>query len=115
MGHFKKLSVFDDLKEMDQMNMTENNVNEEIIRRAIKRSDFKTEEKEKLLKRQDIIEALENVTDLPRLELEQIAREVRESYVNGEDRFFSIKHQSLIGSIVGFALVGIIAFVIWLF
>ena len=100
---------------MEPLNRAENKINQEVIRRAIERSDVKTQEKEKLLKQQDVIDALEDVTDLPRLELEQIAREVRESYANSGDEFFSVKHQLLIIGLIGFTVVSFIAFAVWLF
>ena len=96
------------------MNNTENKINEEIIRRAIKRSDLKAQKKEKLLNRQDVIDALEDVTDLPRLELENIAREVRESYADGGEGFFSIKHQVFLAALMGSLFVSIIAVAVWL-
>ena len=99
---------------MNHMNNKENKINEEIIRRAIKRSDLKEQEKEKLLKRQDVIDALEDVTDLPRLELENIAREVRESYAHGGENFFSIKHQIFLAILTGFTFVSVIAVAVWL-
>ena len=100
---------------MDQMNATERKLNEEIIRRAIEQSDFQEQEKEKLLKQRDIIDALEEVTDLPRVELEKIAREVRESFTNGGEAFFSIKHQIILATLIISAVLSIIAFVVWLF
>ena len=99
---------------MNHLNDTENKINEEIIRRAIKRSGFREQEKEKLLNQQDIMDALEDVTNLPRLELENIAREVRESYTHGSKDFFSIKHQFFLAALMGFILLSIIAFAVWL-
>ena len=95
------------------MNETENKINEEIIRRAVKQSDLKALEKEKLLKQQDVIDALEDVTHLPRLELENIAREVRESYAHGGDDFFSLKHQILMTVLLVSLFVSIIAAAVW--
>ena len=96
------------------MNQTENKINEEIIRRAIKRSGLEKREREKLLNRQDVIDTLEEVTDLPRVELEQIALEVRKSYATDGKEFFSIKHQVSLAALMGFVLVSIIAFAVWL-
>lgn len=95
------------------MNDAENKINEEIIRRAIKRSGFREQEKEKLLDREDILDALEDVTDLPRLELENIARDVRASFTHGSEDFFSIRHQIFLTASMGFLLLGLVAFAVW--
>lgn len=96
------------------MNDTENHINEEIIRRAVERSGFREQERENQLNRQDIMDAIEDVTDLPRSELENIARDVRESYTHGRNDFFSITHQILLAALMGFLLLSIIAFSVWL-
>ena len=67
------------------------------------------------LNRQSVIDALEEVTDLTRSELDDIAREVRESYASGSEYFFSIKQQFKWVAIIGSLLMSIIAVVVWLF
>lgn len=99
------------------MNLTddmENKVNEEIIRHAVNRSGIREREKERQLYRQEILEALEDVTDLPRWELESIFRDITESYVRGEGDFFSIKHQAVLAAYMGAFAFGIIAIAVWL-
>ena len=96
------------------MDDTENKINQEIIRRAIERSSIGEQEKKELHRRQSVIDALEEVTDLTRSELEDIAREVRESYASVNEDFFSIKQQFKLVALFGSLLMGIIAVVVWL-
>ena len=80
---------------------TEKQIQREIRRRAFDRAEqFKQTATGRQYTRYTI-DALEDVTGLPRLELENIANEVRTSYKTAEEKFFSIKNQLLItGSIL---------------
>ena len=71
----------------------EEQIKGEICRRAVKRSYFEQWEREKHLFTQDTIAALRELTDLKTEELEEIAREVRRSFVHMGEGFFSIKYQ----------------------
>lgn len=70
-------------------NENEGDVQREIIRRAL------SEEKKKLAAAdtRDTLDMLENMTDLPRAELDEIAREVHASSAAAGDSFFSVKMQ----------------------
>jgi hypothetical protein len=89
---------------------TVDKIQREIRRRAFVRADL---HKQKAADRQYTrytIDALEEVTGLPRLELEIIANEVRASFATGEKDFFSIKNQIIM---VGSALLPL-SILIWL-
>ena len=84
---------------------TEEKIQREIRRRAFDRTE---QFKQKATGRQYTrytIDALEDVTGLPRLELENIATEVRASYKTAEEKFFSIKNQLLIAGSTSAALI----------
>ena len=89
----------------------EEKLQKEIRKRAFRRWDQMQHEKQQ---RQDIqhnLDALYEVTGLPRSELEAIAEEVRLSRMCYDENFFSIKNQILVTC-------GIFSFVIilgWLF
>jgi len=85
-------------------------IQREIRRRAFDRVDRRKQEAADRQYARYTIDALEEVTGLPRLELETIAREVRTTYGAAEDGFFSIRNQILM---VGSALVPIVILV-WL-
>jgi hypothetical protein len=76
---------------------------EALIRRALEEVSFKEKQREEDLCVQDTLGALEEITTLTRGELEALANEVRRSYEEKVDTFFSIKHQILLtGAFVGF-------------
>ncbi len=85
----------------------EERIQEEIVRRTLERSHFLQQEKEKLLHTQDILDALQEITDLPREELEDIAKEVRSSHVREDEGFFSIGNQIILASIFVLIFLGI--------
>jgi hypothetical protein len=80
-------------------------IQREIRRRALDRADLHHQETADRQYTRYTIDALEEVTGLPRLELETIANEVRASYGTNEDVFFSIRNQIIM---VGSALVPLI-------
>jgi len=93
---------------------TENKINKEIVLRAVNRSGFGMRERERRLHHQDILDALEDVTHLPRWELESISRDVRESYARRGGDFFSVKHQAVLAASMGSFLFGLIALAVWM-
>ena len=68
-------------------------IQREIRRRAFDRADLHKQETEDRQYTRYTLEALAEVTGMPRLELETIANEVRASYGTGDEGFFSIKNQ----------------------
>jgi hypothetical protein len=89
---------------------TAEKMNREIRRRALDRADRRNQDAADRQRTRHTIDALEEVTGLPRLELETIAHEVITSYGTGEDAFFSIKNQIIM---VGCALLTLLS-LIWL-
>ncbi len=92
----------------------EEKIQEEIVRRALEKSHFLQQEKEKLLHTQDILDALQEITDLPLEELEKIPKEVRSTYVHEDGGFFSIGNQMILASIFLLIFLGIPIFAVWL-
>ncbi len=92
----------------------EEKIQEEIVRRALERSHFLQQEKEKLLHTQDILDALQEITDLPCAEVEKIAKEVRNTYVHEGEGFFSIGNQIILASIFVLIFLGIPILAVWL-
>ena len=68
-------------------------VQKEIRRRAFHRADLCKQEAAIRQYTRYTIDALQEVTGLPRAELETISDEVRATFGTGEEEFFSIKHQ----------------------
>jgi hypothetical protein len=85
-------------------------IQKEIRRRAFERKDSLRKEQEKMQTTQHTLEALQEVTGLPRAELESIANEVRYSSKPYEKDFFSIKNQFL----MVFGSFGFLIFLIWM-
>ena len=89
----------------------EEKLKKEIRKRAFERRDRLRHEKQR---RQDIqhnLDALYEVTELPRSELEAIARDARLSCMCHDEDFFSIKNQVLVAcGIFGFVII-----LVWLF
>lgn len=85
-------------------------IQKEIRRRAFKRKDSLRKEREVMQTTQHTLEALQEVTGLPRAKLESIANEVRYSSKPYERDFFSIKNQFL----MVFGSFGFFIFLIWM-
>ena len=79
-------------------------IQNEIRKRAFERADTLRQEKQILQKTQYTLDALQDVTGLPRPDLESIAEDVRRSRQMTRDDFFSIKNQIL----MTFSLAGLI-------
>ena len=71
----------------------EDRIQKEIRRRAFHRRDFLAQQTANAQYTQHTIDALQQVTGLPRRELETIAGEVTASFSADNDDFFSIKAQ----------------------
>ena len=96
------------------MNLEEK-IQKEIRRRVLDLADLKRQETAGKRYTRYTINALEEVTGLPRVELESIAREVRVSYGGGERDFFSIKSQLIISASICMPLLILIWLIIWSF
>ena len=79
-------------------------IQKEIRKRAFERADTLRQEKQSLQKTEYTLAALQEVTGLPRPDLESIAEDVRFSRQMTRDDFFSIKTQIL----MTFSLAGLI-------
>ena len=88
----------------------ENIMQKEIRRRAFLRSDALVVENEYSQATQNTLDALEDVTGLPRPELESIANEVSYAFKPYDTDFFSIKNQivTVLGSL------GVLIVLFWL-
>jgi hypothetical protein len=81
-------------------------IQREIRKRAFKRSDRLRQHEQISVDSQHTLEALKEVTGLPRPELRAIARDVRLSFEVRKDEFFSIRNQILISiAISGFVII----------
>ena len=81
-------------------------IRKEIRKRAFECADILRQEKQNLQKTEYTLDALQEVTGLPRPHLESIADDVRLSRQMTRDDFFSIKNQIL----MTFGIAGLILF-----
>jgi hypothetical protein len=81
-------------------------IRKEIRKRTFECADVLRQQKQNLQKTQYTLDALQEVTGLPRPHLESIADDVRISRQMTHDDFFSIKNQIL----MTFGIVGLILF-----
>ena len=86
----------------------------ELLRRALEISYYRKQEKERRLYTKDLLDALEDMTDLPRHELEQIAERARLSHADPGEGFFSLKYQVVFVGLSMMALFGILMLAVWL-
>ena len=93
------------------MNKEEKILNE-IRRQAIIRADRHRREAELTRDAHDTLEALQELTGLPRRELETIAAEVKACNQQEADAFFSVKNQLLMVS-SGLAFIGSFAWMVF--
>ena len=81
-------------------------IQKEIRRRAFERADILRQEIQHLQSTQHTLDALQDVTGLPRPQLESIADEIKFSLQVTNEGFFSIKNQILMTiGISGFILI----------
>ena len=93
----------------------ENKIQAEIRRRVIERSTFVQQEKDALLDTQYTLEALHELTGLPFSEIENIAREVRESFPPDKEDLFSVRNQVLAVALLGLIILLLLGLTIWIF
>ena len=92
----------------------EEKIEQEIVRRALKRSYFHKREKEKRLHAKDVLDVLEEMTDLPRYELMKIAEEVKTAYAEDGEGLFSIRYQLILVGLPILTLLGLPILAVWL-
>lgn len=85
-------------------------IQHEIRRRAFDRFDLLQEQKVNMQSSKHTLDALQEVTGLPRMELETIAEEVRCSFEAYEESFFSVKNQAT----MVFGSFGLLLLLVWL-
>lgn len=88
----------------------EHRLQREIRKRAFASWDRLRQEKQRRQDIQNTLDALDEVTELPRSELEAIARDVRLSWECHDENFFSIRNQILVAC----AIFGIVLTFGWL-
>lgn len=81
-------------------------IRQKIIRRAVERSCFWERRKEEELRLEWVLEGLQELTGLPREELDRIADEVEAGYGVDGDTFFSIRQQFLTALALAVILAG---------
>ena len=92
----------------------ESKIQSEIKRRVIARSTSVQKEKDTLLDAQYTLEALHELTGLPLSEIEEIAREVRESFSPDNDDTFSIRNQFLSVALLVLIIILVLGLTIWI-
>jgi hypothetical protein len=85
------------------------------IRSVLREAALRKRRDEEALFTQDLMDALEEITNLPRLELERIAERVGRSHHQEEDTFFSIKQQVVLASATVLAFLTLPLMAVWLF
>jgi hypothetical protein len=92
----------------------EEKIRKEIRKHAFERSDRLWQEKQHLQSTKHTLDALHEVTGLPRPELEAISNEVLLSFKVSRDEFFSIRNQILVAfGVSGFVtILGCLLFMI---
>jgi hypothetical protein len=92
-------------------NENEANIQKKIIERVL------SEETKKLVASdaKDTLDVLEEMTDLPRSELEEIARNVRTSSLAASDSFFSVKMQLVLTATFIVILASLVFLIKWFF
>ena len=89
-------------------------LSEEIVRRVLVEASTREQQREEAQNRQDVLEALMEVTGLTRAELEEIIIKVEGSCDRDRDTFFSVKQQLIgISAMLAFVLC-VPAFFIWM-
>ena len=85
------------------------------IRSVLREAALRKRRDEEALFSQDLMDALVELTNLPRLELEQIAERVGRSHYQEEDTFFSIRQQVVLASATVLAFLTLPLMAVWLF
>ena len=87
---------------------------EEIVRHVLIEASIREQQTEEAQDRQDVLEALLEVTSLTRAELEEIIIKVEGSCDRGRDTFLSIKQQVMVASAMLAFLLCVPAVFIWM-
>ena len=85
----------------------------EFLRRVLKRAYSHQKEEEKRLYARDMLDVLEEMTDLSRHELERIAEEVRWSHNDDGEGFFSLRYQVVFVGLSMMVLLGLPVLALW--
>ena len=94
---------------------TEARTREETIRSVLREAALWKSREEEALFNQDLMDALEKLTNLPRLDLDQIAERVGRSRRQEEDTFLSIRQQAVLASATVLAFMGLPLVAVWAF
>jgi len=94
---------------------TEARTREETIRSVLREAALWKSREEEALFSQDLMDALEKLTNLPRLDLDQIAERVGRSRRQEEDTFLSIRQQAVLASATVLAFMGLPLVAVWAF
>jgi len=89
-------------------------IHKEIRRRALERARLLARNEQKMFHTKHTLDALEEVTGLPRADLERIADEVNGTYFPEDEGAFSIKNQLIFALILGFAFVSTLVILLYL-
>jgi SpoU rRNA methylase family enzyme len=92
---------------------TTGRVGEEALRGVVRAAALRKRREEEALFTQDLMDALEELTNLPRLELEQIAERAVRSHQE-EDAFLSIRQQVVLAGATVLAFLGLPLMAVWL-
>ena len=91
-------------------------LSEEIVQRVFIEASSREQRREEDQDRRDLIEALQELTELTRAELEEIIIKARVSCCDRDgDTFFSVKHQAILVSTMLAFLIGLPTLFIWMF
>jgi hypothetical protein len=92
----------------------EQKIQKEIRRRVFKYADLNEQKENILLQTRYTLDALEEITGLPRSMIEMIAKEVRESFGQDKRKFFSIRNQIFLVFLFVLILFLLAGLVVWL-
>ena len=92
----------------------EQKIQKEIRQRVFEYADINEQKENILLQTRYTIDALEEITGLPRSMIEMIAKEVRESFVQDKRKFFSIRNQIFLVFLFVLILFLLAGLIVWL-
>jgi hypothetical protein len=94
---------------------TEERTRDVIIKTVFKEASLRQRQEEEAILTQDLMDALEELTNLPRWELEQIVDRAVSSRHREEDTFLSIKQQLMFASVAVLAFLCAPLTAAWMF
>jgi hypothetical protein len=92
----------------------EQKIQKEIRRRVFEYADLNEQKENILLQTRYTLDALEEITGLPRSMIEMIAKEVRESFGQDKRKFFLIRNQIFLVFLFVLILFLLAGLVVWL-